>query len=182
MVAGPAFSMAAAADWSTSSAGREDVAVGCGESVGRFGADGADLCGGIWCGRHVRGGVDHRRAAGLMSFDWRGMHVAVDLIRRERGLTWKDVAKQTGVGESSLSRWRHGRTELHTDALADISVWSGVGLDQFVAGHEVGESTMVQVARALGTDTLLDNLQVGTLVHVNEILYAEFRRQNAAKA
>lgn len=58
-------------------------------------------------------------------------YAAVDAKRRERGLTWKQVAAESGVGASTLTRMGQGKGP-DAKGLAALVSWSGLSLDSFV--------------------------------------------------
>lgn len=59
------------------------------------------------------------------TFDTLGFRAAVDRSRVARGMLWKQVAKQTGVSASTLSRMKEGRRP-DAASLAALSAWAGI--------------------------------------------------------
>jgi transcriptional regulator with XRE-family HTH domain len=64
-------------------------------------------------------------------FDSDAFHAALDAVRRARGLNWKEVAAQSGVSASTLTRMAQGKRP-DVDGLAALAAWSGVDADDFV--------------------------------------------------
>ena len=64
-------------------------------------------------------------------FDSDGFYEALDATRRSRSLNWKQVASQTGVSASTLTRMAQGRRP-DVDGLAALASWSGLKADDFV--------------------------------------------------
>ena len=67
-------------------------------------------------------------------FNWLAFFTSLDTIRESRGLMWKDVAEQSGVDSSSLSRLKSGKT-CTVEVLARLRVWMGVTIERFFIGE-----------------------------------------------
>jgi transcriptional regulator with XRE-family HTH domain len=67
-------------------------------------------------------------------FDQTAFYSALDTERQARGLTWKDVARDTGVSASTLSRMSTGRRP-DVDGLAALASWSGLDADDFIRSN-----------------------------------------------
>ncbi len=66
----------------------------------------------------------------MRRFDPPAIFAALDAERRRRGLTWAQVAAQTGVAESTLRRTReHGRLE--ADGVLAMAEWLGRPVEEF---------------------------------------------------
>ena len=65
------------------------------------------------------------------SFDSKGFYEALDATRRSRSLNWKQVAAQSGVSASTLTRMAQGRRP-DVDGLAALASWSALMADDFV--------------------------------------------------
>ena len=62
------------------------------------------------------------------------LYIALDTQRNLLGLNWKQVAEQSGVSASTLSRFSKGRGEgkgLDVDSLAALCTWAGLDTDEF---------------------------------------------------
>lgn len=64
-------------------------------------------------------------------FDARSFFAALDAARDQRGLLWKDVAKQAKVSPSTLTRLAQGKRP-DVDSLAALVDWAGLKADDFV--------------------------------------------------
>nr|WP_223189156.1 helix-turn-helix domain-containing protein [Streptomyces sp. TRM68416] len=95
--------------------------------------------------------VSERNAAGR--FDAAAFHAALDRTRQERGLLWKDVAKQAGVSASTLTRLAQGRRP-DVDGLAALVSWANLSADDFVRRHDEPREadTLAKVATHLRGD------------------------------
>jgi transcriptional regulator with XRE-family HTH domain len=64
-------------------------------------------------------------------FDGAGFYLALDGVRRERQLNWKQVAGASGVSASSLTRMAQGKRP-DVDGLAALTAWSGLSVNDYV--------------------------------------------------
>lgn len=64
-------------------------------------------------------------------FDVEALYAALDSQRQSRRMTWKQVAKESGVSASTLTRMAQGRRP-DVDSMAALLVWSGLNADSFV--------------------------------------------------
>ena len=64
-------------------------------------------------------------------FDSDGFYEALDATRLARKLHWKQVAAQSGVSASTLTRMAQGKRP-DVDGLAALVSWSGLRSDDFV--------------------------------------------------
>jgi transcriptional regulator with XRE-family HTH domain len=80
--------------------------------------------------------VTRRRSAPdkLAEFDNEAFFGALDSTRASRGLTWKEVAEQSGVSASTLTRMAQGKNP-DVDGLAALLAWSGLTSEAFVKPH-----------------------------------------------
>ena len=62
--------------------------------------------------------------------DVRALFSALDAARTQRGLNWREVAKKTGVSQSTLTRLSQGRRPDIDGALA-LTRWLGLPLEFF---------------------------------------------------
>src|SRR5262245_20431444 len=68
-------------------------------------------------------------------FDASAFFSALDAHRIARKLTWKEVAAQSGVSASTLTRMAQGRRP-DVDSLAALVAWSGLNADDFIRTAE----------------------------------------------
>ena len=71
-------------------------------------------------------------------FDVTALHAALDSERRARRLAWKDVALQSGVSASTLTRLSQGRRP-DVNSLAALTGWLGISADRFMRVRRVNE-------------------------------------------
>lgn len=63
--------------------------------------------------------------------DTDALHAALDRERHSRGLSWRDVARETGVSAATLSRLAQGRRP-DVDGFAALVAWLGLSADEFL--------------------------------------------------
>lgn len=56
------------------------------------------------------------------------LHQLLDTQRRARGLSWRGIARETGLGSSTLTRIRHGQAP-DAHALVSLLVWLNLDTD-----------------------------------------------------
>jgi transcriptional regulator with XRE-family HTH domain len=64
-------------------------------------------------------------------FDADAFYAALDAVRQSRRLNWKQVAGESGVAASTLTRMAQGRRP-DVDGLAALGAWSGLDVDDYV--------------------------------------------------
>jgi hypothetical protein len=96
-----------------------------------------------WLGRAPESfGADHRVAAAaeslpdagpgqILRIDTRELHAALDALRIERRLTWDGVARELGVGVSSLTRLADGGRTAFPQVMR-MTRWLGEPVARFV--------------------------------------------------
>lgn len=68
-------------------------------------------------------------------FDTEAFFRALDGARQARERTWKEVASESGVSASTLTRMAQGRRP-DIDGLAALAAWSGLNTDDFVRSND----------------------------------------------
>ncbi len=66
-------------------------------------------------------------------FDAEGFYSALDSERRSRNKTWKEVAKESRISASTLTRMGQGKRP-DVDTLAALAKWSGVPVESYYVG------------------------------------------------
>ena len=66
----------------------------------------------------------------MIRFDARALYEALDAQRAARGLTWSDVARETGVAAATLKRTRDGG-RLEVDGMLAMVAWLGRSVESF---------------------------------------------------
>ena len=69
-------------------------------------------------------------------FDVTALHAALDSERRSRRLNWKEVATESGVSASTLTRLSQGR-QPDVNSLAALTSWLGMSADHFIRGEHI---------------------------------------------
>lgn len=64
------------------------------------------------------------------------MYKNYEKLRDERGLTNYQVAKETGIGENTLSQWKQGRSTPKVDKLMKIAKLFGVPVEELIKDTE----------------------------------------------
>jgi transcriptional regulator with XRE-family HTH domain len=64
-------------------------------------------------------------------FDAGAFYDALEGVRQSRGITWKQVAGESGVSASTLTRMAQGKRP-DVDGLAALVAWSGLDADDYV--------------------------------------------------
>lgn len=112
-------------------------------------------------------------------FDVKGFFASLDAHRAALGLQWKDVANDSGVSASTLTRLSQGRrTDL--DSLAKLVKWSGISADQFMQQGRVGlgaPAPLAQISALLRQDKNLGEEGVVALEEMIKAAYERLRRQ-----
>jgi transcriptional regulator with XRE-family HTH domain len=70
----------------------------------------------------------------MIRFDTQALYDALEAQRTKRGLTWTDVARETGVSTSTLTGTRRGG-RLEVDGVLAMARWLGRTVESFT--HEV---------------------------------------------
>jgi transcriptional regulator with XRE-family HTH domain len=68
-------------------------------------------------------------------FDNEGFYEALDSVRQARRLNWKQLAAESGVSASTLTRMAQGKRP-DVDGLAALVAWSGLDADKYVRSHD----------------------------------------------
>jgi transcriptional regulator with XRE-family HTH domain len=69
---------------------------------------------------------------------------AIQRKRQEQGLSLRDVADETGVSASTLSRIENGTGKPDADNIARLTTWLNVPMERIMGGHQAdGEAAVV---------------------------------------
>jgi len=71
----------------------------------------------------------------MRRFDPKALYNALDERRAERGLSWQDVARATGVSAATITRTRTGG-RMEVDGMLALVGWLGVPVETFVRKTE----------------------------------------------
>ena len=108
--------------------------------------------------------------------DVAALYVTLDSERRQRKLSWREVAHQAGVGPSTLSRMAQGHRP-DVDSFVALVQWLGMPAEQFMRGSpggagQPGHCPAQAVASLLRADK---NLDPDSAAAIDDILQAAMR-------
>lgn len=109
------------------------------------------------------------------SFDLAGFHAALDAQRTAKGLAWKDVADQSGVSASTLTRMSQGKRP-DVDGLALLLAWSGLDAADFLPRANEPEP-LAKIAANLRADRNLSAESATALQEIIKVAYEQFRER-----
>jgi len=113
-------------------------------------------------------------------FDTEAFYAALDAQRQGRKQTWKQVAGESGVSASTLTRMAQGRRP-DLDGLAKLCAWSGLSADDFIrksAGSADQEpETLAKIATYLRADPHLEPETAEMLDQLIRTTYERFRKK-----
>ena len=111
-------------------------------------------------------------------FDVTALHAALDAQRRSRQLTWKDVAAESGVSASTLTRLSQGR-QPDVNSLAALTAWLGMAADCFMrsnSGAKFGApGSLAQISSIIHRDPHLNSEGVAALDEMIKATYDRLR-------
>ena len=111
-------------------------------------------------------------------FDVSALHAALDSERRSRRLAWKDVAAESGVSASTLTRLSQGRRP-DVDSLAALTTWLGISADHFMRGERIQQfgsaSPLAQISSILHRDPHLNPEGSAALEELIRATYSRLR-------
>jgi transcriptional regulator with XRE-family HTH domain len=82
------------------------------------------------------------------NFDMEAFYAALNAARLSRQKTWKDVAQETGVAASTLSRMGQGARP-DVNGLAALLKWSNLKAEMFIRGASKKEAPSIAKLTAL---------------------------------
>ena len=109
-------------------------------------------------------------------FDSSGFYSALDATRRARNLNWKEVAAQSGLSPSTLTRMAQGKRP-DVDGLAALVSWSGLKTENFVRSHRQPgqQEPLAMISTYLRSDKNLKPEAAAALDEVIKATYEKFR-------
>jgi transcriptional regulator with XRE-family HTH domain len=112
-------------------------------------------------------------------FDGDGYYRALEATVKARGISWKQVAAETGVSASTLARMAQNRRP-DAASLAALSAWAGLNPSDFV--HAPYKATraepMAEISTLLRADPNLDPQGAEALEAIVRAAYERFRKQD----
>jgi transcriptional regulator with XRE-family HTH domain len=110
-------------------------------------------------------------------FDAEAFYQSLASTVSARSLTWKQVAEDTGVSASTLTRMAQGRNP-DASSLAALSAWAGLNPSDFVHApfREKKRESMAQISTLLRGDPNLDSQSAAALEAIIKTAYERLRR------
>jgi len=111
-------------------------------------------------------------------FDAEAFYAALDSHRQSRRLNWKQVAEESGISASTLTRMAQGRRP-DVDSMAALAAWSGLSVDSFVY-HEDAEKihtdSLTAITAYLRADPHLSQQSAEAIEAVLKAAYEKLRK------
>jgi transcriptional regulator with XRE-family HTH domain len=110
-------------------------------------------------------------------FDGDAFYRALDTAVTTKGKNWKQVAMETGVSQSTLTRMAQGRRP-DAASMAALSAWAGINPSDFVeAAYKTGRTeSITQISALLRTDPNLDAQSAEAVEAIVKAAYERLRR------
>jgi transcriptional regulator with XRE-family HTH domain len=110
-------------------------------------------------------------------FDGDAFYRALETTTTTRSKTWKQVAAETGVSASTLTRMAHGRRP-DAASLAALSAWAGLNPSDFVDTpfKRSKPESMAQISTLLRTDPNLDAQSAEAVEAIVKAAYERLRK------
>lgn len=110
-------------------------------------------------------------------FDGDAFYRALEAVASARSKTWKQIALETGVGASTLTRMAQGRKP-DAASLAALSAWAGLNPSDFVSAvyKQARHEPMAQISTLLRTDPNLDAQAAEAVEAIVRAAYERLRK------
>jgi transcriptional regulator with XRE-family HTH domain len=105
-------------------------------------------------------------------FDTERFFAALDAQRDARDLNWKQVADESGVSASTLTRMAQGKRP-DIDGLAALLEWSGLSAKEFFTGEQAKKKpeALAVISTHLRADPRLSKENAAALVEIIKVAY-----------
>jgi transcriptional regulator with XRE-family HTH domain len=80
-----------------------------------------------------------------MRFEFERFYQAVNAKREERAASWRQIAREIGIGKSTLARMAQNKRP-DADGLAALSFWAELNPADFVVPEQPGVSAVLDCA------------------------------------
>ena len=84
-----------------------------------------------------------------MRFDFEKFYQAVNAKREERAASWRQVAREIGIGKSTLARMAQNKRP-DADGLAALSYWAALNPADFVSVEQSPVSSAMDCGASVG--------------------------------
>jgi len=113
------------------------------------------------------------------SFDASAFYEALDGQRQGRRLNWKQVAAESGVSASTLTRMAQGKRP-DVDGLAALASWSGLTVDDYVRSDDTrpDPESLAKISTYLRSDRNLSPEAATALDEMVKSAYERLRARN----
>jgi transcriptional regulator with XRE-family HTH domain len=109
------------------------------------------------------------------SFDATAFYAALDATRDAKSKNWKQVAGESGVSASTLTRMAQGKRP-DVDSLAKLLRWSGLNpSDYLLSEKRAAGEPMAQISTLLKSDRNLSPESASALDKIIRAAYKQFR-------
>ena len=106
-------------------------------------------------------------------FDTETFFAALDAVREAKRRTWKDVAAESGVSASTLTRMAQGKRP-DVDGLAALLAWSGLKAEDYLKGRRLVSGkpeTLAVISNLLRADRKLGKENAAALDQIIRVAY-----------
>ena len=112
-------------------------------------------------------------------FDAMGFYQGLDATRQARNKTWRQVAKESGVAASTLTRMAQGKRP-DVDSLAALAAWSGLSTNDYVRNRngQTAAEPLAMISTYLRSDV---NLSAEAADALDELIKATYNRLRKMK-
>lgn len=108
-------------------------------------------------------------------FDNEAFYAALNAVRLSRQKTWKDVAQESGVQASTLSRIGQGANP-DVNGLAALLAWSNLKAEMFIRGSAEAESEPIaKITALLRADPRLSKMNAKLIEDIVISTYTKLR-------
>lgn len=109
-------------------------------------------------------------------FNLKAFHAALDSVRASRGLTWKNIADQSGVSAPTLTRLSQGKRP-DVDSLSALIRWSGLTADDYMANPrtDVRPEPLAEITSVVYGDSSLSARDQDAMIDIIRATYIRFR-------
>jgi hypothetical protein len=80
-----------------------------------------------------------------MKFDFEKFYQAVNAKRTARSASWRQVAREVGIGKSTLARMSQNKRP-DADGLATLSWWAGLNPADFVSADQPEATPVLRIS------------------------------------
>jgi len=107
-------------------------------------------------------------------FDAEAFYRALDAERQARKLNWKQIAADSGVSASTLTRMAQGKRP-DVDGLAALTAWSGLNADDYIRSEDAKPEAepLAKITTYLKSDR---NLTPEAATALDEMIKATYER------